>query len=155
MPSTIPSTCCFFKFLLLTGCRRGEAFNLQWTDIDLDEKQISFRKTKAKVDRRIPIELELLQVIMAFDRKQPKPFNYTAGWVTRLFGRYRDKVGIRKDLHLHSLRHTSATDLLRKGFHLKQIAEFLGHTNTNTTEIYTWVLSEDLRELAEAVTCVG
>lgn len=48
------------KFPLLTGCRRGEVVNLQWSDIDLEGKQITFRRTKTKRDRLVPINLELM-----------------------------------------------------------------------------------------------
>jgi len=144
-----------FKFFILTGCRRGEAVNLQWVDIDLEEKKITFRKTKTKKDRSIPISLELMQVIMSLNRTKPKPFNYISGSVSRIFRIYRRKAGLRNELHLHCLRHTTASDLVRNGLHLKQIAEYLGHTNTNTTQIYTHVVLDDLRNVAEALTCVG
>jgi len=144
-----------FKFYLLTGCRRSEALNLQWSDIDLEQKQLTFKKTKTKKERTLPISLELMQVIMSLDRSQPKPFDYTSHWVIHLFKRYRDKAGIRKSLHLHCLRHTAASDLVRKGIHLTKIAKMLGHSSTATTEIYTHVVPNDLLEAAEALTCVG
>lgn len=144
-----------FKFFLLTGCRRGEAVNLQWLHIDLEQMKITFKSTKTGRDRSIPISLELMQVILSLDRSKPKPFNYAPGSVSRLFKIYRRKAGLRSELHLHCLRHTAASDLVRKGLHLKQIAEFLGHTNTNTTQIYTHVVLDDLRVVAEALTCTG
>jgi len=144
-----------FKFYLLTGCRRNEALNLQWSDIDLEQKQLTFRKTKTKKERTLPISLELMQVVMSLDRSQPKPFDYSPHWVSHLFKHYRDKAGIRKSLHLHCLRHTAASDLVRKGIHLKKIAKMLGHSSTATTEIYTHVVPNDLLEAADALTCVG
>jgi integrase len=145
----------FFQFLLLTGCRRGEAINLTWMDIDLEYKRVTFRKTKTRRDRSVPITLELMQIIMTLDRSQPKPFNWKSAWATKLFKQYLAKAGIKRDLHLHCLRHTAASDLVRAGVHLTKIQKFLGHSSVKVTEIYTHVLPEDLREVAETLSCTG
>ncbi|MCX6639698.1 MAG: site-specific integrase [bacterium] len=144
-----------FQFFLLTACRRSEAVNLQWSDIDLEQKQLTFRRTKTKRDRTIPLSLELLQVVLALDRKKRKPFPFSVDWISHLFKRYLRLAGLREDLHLHCLRHTAASDLVRQGIHLSKVAKLLGHTSTKTTEIYTHVTVSDLREVAEALTCVG
>ncbi|MBU0518803.1 tyrosine-type recombinase/integrase [bacterium] len=144
-----------FKFFLLTGCRRGEAVNLKWEDIDLEQKQLTFRQSKCDRDRTLPVGLELMQIIMVLDRSKPKPFNYQPKSITRQFKRYLMKAGLRGDLHLHNLRHTAASDLVRQGVHLTKIQKFLGHSSVKVTEIYTHVLPEDLREVSEALTCVG
>ena len=44
---------------------------------------------------------------------------------------------IRKDVHLHTLRHSIATHLLANGMHLERIAEFLGHSSLESTQLYT------------------
>lgn len=144
-----------FQFFLLSAARRSRALNLTWPDIDLSGKQITFRRTKTKRDRVIPINLELMQVVLSLDRSQPKPFNYAADWITHLFRRYLQKAAITRPMSLHGLRHTCASDMVRAGVHLTKIKDFLGHTSVKTTEIYTHVLPEDLREAAEALTCVG
>ena len=144
-----------FKFMLLTGCRRGEAVILAWQDVDLEQRQLTFRRTKTKIDRSIPINLELMPVILALDRSSQKIFNYAPGSVSRLFNRYRKKAELRQELHLHCLKHTAASDLVRQGIHLTKIQKFQGHTNVKTTEIYTHVLPQDLREVAEALGCSG
>ena len=144
-----------FQFILLTGCRRSEVANLQWSDIDLEQKRVTFRKTKTKKDRTLPVNLELMQIILALDRSQPKPFRYGPDWISHLFKRYLRQAQIEKDLHLHCLRHTAASDLVRKGVHLTKIQKFLGHSSVKVTELYTHVLPEDLREVAEALTCLG
>ena len=144
-----------FQFFLLTAARRSEAINLTWADIDLKGKQITFRRTKTKRDRVIPINLELMQVILALDHSQPKPFNYGGYYVSHLFRRYLHKAGITREISLHGLRHTCASDMVRAGVHLTKIQKFLGHTSVKTTEIYTHVLPEDLREVAEVLSCVG
>ncbi|MCX6640291.1 MAG: tyrosine-type recombinase/integrase [bacterium] len=144
-----------FKFLLLTGCRRGEALNLTWANVDFEQMQLTFRRTKTKKDRTIPINLELMQVLLQLDRSREKLFNYDPDWISRLFKRYLNRAGIEKDLHLHCLRHTAASDLVRQGVHLTKISKFLGHSSVKVTEIYTHVLPEELREVADVLSCIG
>ncbi|TKJ36920.1 hypothetical protein CEE37_14490 [candidate division LCP-89 bacterium B3_LCP] len=52
---------------------------------------------------------------------KPKPFNYGPYWITNLFRRYREVAGLNKRFHLHCLRHTAASDLVRQGIHMKKI----------------------------------
>ncbi|MCX6640615.1 MAG: site-specific integrase [bacterium] len=144
-----------FKFFLLTGCRRAEAVNLKWADIDFEQKQLTFRRTKTKRDRAIPINLELMQILIALDRTQAKPFSFGSDWISHLFERYLRRAKIDRPMSLHGLRHTCASDMVRAGVHLTKIQKFLGHTSVKTTEIYTHVLPEDLREAAEVLSCVG
>ncbi|MBU0517807.1 tyrosine-type recombinase/integrase [bacterium] len=144
-----------FKFYLLTGCRRSEALRLEWEDVDFEGRRITFRQTKTKKDRTIPMNIELMQIINALDRTRTRPFEYSPSWVSHLFRKYLKKSGIQKEFHLHCLRHTAASDMVRQNIHLSKIAKLLGHSSTRTTEIYTHVVVEDLREAAEALTCIG
>jgi len=48
-----------------------------------------------------------------------------------------DEVLVRKDVHLHTLRHSIATHLLANGMSLERIAEFLGHSSLESTQLYT------------------
>ncbi|TKJ41185.1 hypothetical protein CEE37_05840 [candidate division LCP-89 bacterium B3_LCP] len=144
-----------FRFYLLTGCRRSEAIKLQWADIDVEQRRLTFRNTKTKRDRTIPIGLELMQIIMSLDRGQPRPFNYGADWVSHLFKEYLRRADLRESLHLHCLRHTTCSDLVRAGIHLSKVAKLLGHSSTKTTEVYTHVTVPDLLDTVEVLTCVG
>lgn len=144
-----------FQFLLLTGCRRDEALNLTWDDIDWEHHQIVFRRTKSKKSRIVPVGLELLQVLMALDRSLRRPFPYSSHYASHLFKRYAKTAGLKDDLHLHCLRHTAASDLVRAGIHPMQIQKLLGHASISITQRYVWVLPEDLRDAAERLTCLG
>lgn len=144
-----------FKFFLLTGCRRSEVVNLDWSSINLENKVIVIRQSKTHRTRIIPITIELMQVIAALDRSKSKPFPYGSDWLSSLFRRYRDKAGLREELHLHCLRHSCATTLVNQGIPLHKVKDYLGHSTIKVTEVYLHTSDSDLREVAEVLTCTG
>ena len=56
------------------------------------------------------------------------------------------KSGIKKSVSPHMLRHTFATHLLQGGANLMTVKELLGHSNINTTQIYTHLMHENVRD---------
>jgi site-specific recombinase XerD len=65
----------------------------------------------------------------------------------RIVKKYAILAGLPPTTVCHTLRHSFATDLLRKGVDLRVVQEFLGHKNVSTTQIYTHVTRPQLREI--------
>ena len=57
-------------FLIYTGCRKGEALNLKWDDVDLQNNVIAIKGTKTKYDRYIPISKPLKSILGGIEKIQ-------------------------------------------------------------------------------------
>lgn len=139
------------------GFRVSELVNLKINDIDFNEKKGYLRKAKGKKDRvfNIPEFLhEQLKEQAENQRKDNQEFLFT-GPKGRISIRNIEKIvrtaakraGINKEVHPHTLRHSFATHLLERGLDIRYIQELLGHSDLNTTQIYTHISSEELKKI--------
>lgn len=73
----------------------------------------------------------------------------TARSVQRMLSHYARLAGITKHVSPHTMRHSYATDLLMNGADIRSVQSMLGHSNISTTQVYTHVTDEHLRETYE------
>jgi len=69
--------------------------------------------------------------------------------------RAAEQAGIDKKVGCHTLRHSFATHMLEAGVNIRLLQELLGHSDVKTTEIYTHVMSRDIRNLQSPLDCLG
>lgn len=131
------------------GLRGQEVINLRISDVDFERMTIHIRQSKYKKDRIVPLSpamaVGLKKYIKAenphiwlFNGKTPGSKYSTRGlsWVMR---ENLKKTSIKKNVNLHSLRHTYATHLLEEGLNIVTLKELLGHAEITTTMIYLHV----------------
>jgi site-specific recombinase XerD len=147
---------CLLRIMLNTGLRAAEVLNLKVSDIDWQGGKVMVREGKGKKDRTLWIgeaDLKLLKKWLKYKAKLPESaFLFTTSDGKRLQDRYlrcmvkrlAQQAGIDKDVHPHMLRHTFATDLLRKTKNLRLAQKALGHAQITTTQIYTHIVDDEL-----------
>ena len=142
-------------FLIYTGCRKGEALNLKWDDVDLKNDVIAIKGTKTKYDRYIPISKALKELLSGIKRKQDclyvfnnkgaKLGNFRRSFMTAC------RNARLKDLRIHDLRHVFASKMVMNGTSLYITGELLGHRTTQMTKRYSHLVPETLRKAVDKV----
>jgi len=138
------------------GLRVSEIVHLKIAHIDSRRMQIFIERAKGKKDRYVNLSPVLLDILRSYVKEyQPKPKEflfeseqtggaYPTRTIQQIFTNAKNKAGIRKEVGIHSLRHSFATHLLDKGTDIKYIKELLGHFNIRTTERYLHVSKQKL-----------
>ena len=145
------------KLLYSSGLRLSECVNLKLEDLDLKEKVGWVRSGKGKKDRIFILSENLMKDLYAYiaENKIEKG-NLFLGWkkkpiskrtIQKLVNTAALKAGIKKKVHVHTLRHSYATHLLESGTDIRYIQELLGHSDLSTTQIYTKVSQEELKKI--------
>jgi integrase/recombinase XerD len=150
------------EMLYATGLRVSELVGLSFGQISLRQGVVRI-SGKGDKDRLVPVGEEALDWLERYlDKVRPvtlkgrqSDFLFVTdrgGAMTRqafwhLIKRYAGQAGISKPLSPHTLRHAFATHLLNHGADLRVVQMLLGHSDLSTTQIYTHVAQERLKEL--------
>lgn len=135
------------KLLYGSGLRVSELVSLKSKDVDLDSGSAWVRSGKGGKDRLIILPKTLLKSFRKFLKNEFVLSGLKGGplsvrSVQETVKRAAKKAKIRKHVTPHTLRHSFATHLLEAGNDLRVIQELLGHSNLQTTQIYTHISSE-------------
>jgi site-specific recombinase XerD len=139
------------------GLRVGEVVRLKPEDIDSTRMLIHIKGAKGRKDRYTLLSEIVLEILREYWRKyKPEKWLFegarkdryiTTRTVDKIMEHACEKAGIKKDVSVHTLRHSFATHLLEGGTDLRYIQELLGHQSSKTTEIYTHVSTQSLGKI--------
>lgn len=138
----------FLQVLKETGARRGEAFNLKWTDIDLTSGIIRITPEKGSNPRAFKISSKLAAMLSTLPQKPGNIWQYTSIInLEKTFRRQRRRIAFKLQnqqllrIHFHLIRHWKATTEYAKTKDLLYVQKLLGHRNIKTTLRYTQLLA--------------
>lgn len=138
------------------GLRLGEILRLKISDIDSRRMVIRIEQGKGRKDRYVMLSKALLKTLREYwrackprhwlfpGRDQSKPLDPTAA--QRMIALARLKARIDKRASFHTLRHSFATHLMESGTNVRVIQALLGHRSLHTTERYTHLAGNYLRQ---------
>ena len=150
------------ELLYATGLRVSELINLKQSQINFNQGVLRIIG-KGDRERLIPLgdesqrwlkdfidgpRMEILlerQTDYLFPTRRGDRMTRQAFW--HIIKRYAEKAGVRRKMSPHSLRHAFATHLLNRGADLRVVQLLLGHSDLSTTQIYTHVARERLKDL--------
>ncbi len=148
------------------GLRVGELVKLNKKDIDLQENRLVVESGKNSKRRIVPITNQIVIELKEYLESSEIPNNKSvflnienrrmqSGSFNLILKKLLNKTNFGKrfkqaelnKIGMHTLRHSIATHLLENGMKLEQVQTFLGHSNVETTEVYTHISTEQLKIL--------
>jgi integrase/recombinase XerD len=153
------------ELMYSTGIRVSELAGIRVGDLQLDAGCLRC-VGKGNKERLVPVGKKALAVVESYlKRSRPellkdgalphlflnqrgRPMDRITIW--KMMGRYGRKAALRKPLKPHTLRHSFATHLLDRGADLRSVQMMLGHSDISTTQIYTHVVEERLKQVYKA-----
>ncbi len=141
--------------LYSSGIRVSECCNLKTNDLEFDQKIGWVRNGKGGKDRLFILSEGIINDLKSFiSGKEPSNVfcnkqgsALTARNIQKIVSTTAMRAGINKEVTPHTLRHSFATHLLESGESIRRIQELLGHSNLQTTQIYTKVSTDELRKV--------
>ena len=151
------------RLILFTGLRVGEIVQLRLSDITLDERKgsVVVREGKGTKRREIPLNSKARKALLDYMRVRPnaekeelflgqRDEGIQSKTVQRAVQRFAGEADL-ENVTPHVLRHSFAKALIDSGVTLEKVATLLGHSNLNTTRIYTTPGERDLEEAVKTL----
>jgi integrase/recombinase XerD len=151
------------EILYDTGVRRAELAGVRVADLDLAAGYLYVRNGKGGKDRVVPVSERVCKLIhdyMLFIRSMFIQDKDPGGLILTRWGqnmaphgiywevrRAVAAAGIKANITTHSLRHSCATHMLKNGAPVRHIQEMLGHESLESTQVYTRVTINDLKQI--------
>ncbi len=154
--------------MLNTGLRVSEVVNLKKADISLTKGALRVIDGKGGKDRDIPIPWAVTEILKAWKKIRPAGSTYffttikskkagnrfdskkgsklSARYIQFMVARYAQKAGIAKSVTPHTLRHSYATEFIRRDGNPMVLKDILGHADIGTTQIYITLASRDVEK---------
>ncbi len=156
------------ELLFSSGLRVSELVNLDRGHVNTTRREFMVRG-KGQKDRPVFVSDEAAKWVEEYlatrlDNLPPLFLSYSrnniashsgdyrrlgARSIQRMISKYARLAGITKHVSPHTMRHSFATDLLMNGADIRSVQSMLGHSNISTTQVYTHVTDEHLREIHE------
>lgn len=135
---------------LLTWCRLYELINMKFDDINFLNQTIFINQWKWSKDRIIPLLFNLSDLLIKY-QLQLKKLNYSSEYlfftknkmqlthrdIYMIFHKINSQINFK--ITPHMLRHTFATELVRKNINVYNVSKILWHSDIKTTQIYLWI----------------
>lgn len=156
-----------FIFLARTGCRISEALSIEKDQVSKLKKKggIISVTGKGSKTRQIIITKEVTEVLKDYIKKDTYKDNSSKVFTSK-YGAYARQTAhndlkkytglarIKKEKgHLHNLRHLFCINCVNSGLDITEIAQLVGHSDINTTKIYTNKSADDLKNILDRVKC--
>ncbi len=145
------------EMLYATGVRVSELVNIKYSDIDFNNRRIRVcgKGNKERIVYYGEYAEDALKEYMSTHKKNEENYlftnsrggNLTDRGVRYIIDNIMNKLSIKVHVTPHVIRHTFATDMLNNGCDIKIVQELLGHSSLRTTEIYTHVTNERLKQV--------
>ncbi|MDY6468674.1 site-specific integrase [Acinetobacter faecalis] len=143
------------KFLLLTGVRKREALDMQWSDVDLGKASWHLKYNKSGKARYVTLSEDAVAILRAMPKtsafifanpETQKPYND----IRKTFDKIMQIAGI-TNMRIHDLRHSFASLAVNSGESLFVVQKLLGHASPQTTQRYAHLQSSTLHQASANV----
>ncbi|HUI31244.1 MAG TPA: site-specific integrase [Candidatus Acidoferrales bacterium] len=147
-------------FAAMTGARLGEVLNVMWDDLDFARKTVLIRSSavyhiKSGKVRVVPLNETVIRMLEHKRDREGLVFKGKRGGhaqdnhVSRSFRMAARVAKMKAGVHFHTLRHTFASLLVKKGVSLYQVQRLLGHSSPRVTEVYAHLQNSEMHDVVE------